>query len=88
MERSQEQGRGRNSLWLVCLYAVPFTVTLLTECKADENIIAISGRAGDNHPFGKRIGQISFVIYDRSTGQCRVVGVGSGHKVRVLTYEP
>jgi hypothetical protein len=43
--------------------------------KDDENIIAISGKAGVHPVFGKRIIQISFIIYDRNTGQSRIAGV-------------
>jgi hypothetical protein len=43
--------------------------------KAEENIIAISGKAGVHPTFGKRIIQISFVIYDKNTGQSRIAGV-------------
>ncbi len=67
--------RGRILLWSVCLYAVPFIVTLLTKCKAHEKIFAISGKAGNHPGFGDRVCQISFVIYDTSTGKSRITGV-------------
>jgi hypothetical protein len=68
MERSQEPSP-RRSLWIVCLYTVSFTVKLLTNYTANENIVVISGRA-DN-----RIEQISFVIYNSTTGKYRIAGV-------------
>jgi len=41
---------------------------------SEENIIAITGRAGEDPTYGTRICQINFVIYNSSTGKSSVYG--------------
>jgi hypothetical protein len=50
---------------------------LLINREADENIIAITGKAGVHPVFGKRVCELSFVIYNRLTGHSIVAGVSS-----------
>jgi hypothetical protein len=60
---------------VVRLYAFPFIVKLLIKHEANESIIAITGKAGFHPLFGIRVNQISFVVYDRSTGHSNIQGV-------------
>jgi len=41
---------------------------------ANESIIAITGKAGFHPVFGIRVNQISFVVYDKSTGHSNIHG--------------
>ncbi|KAJ6600519.1 hypothetical protein DFH09DRAFT_1271311 [Mycena vulgaris] len=42
--------------------------------EATENIIAVTGMHGDVPPLGIRVAQLTFVIYDSSTGRTRIAG--------------